>query len=235
MTRDKPLAIVVAGHNGSGKSSLWYNHLADDLQMPLANADRLTLSLLPPPGSDDQLRPWAIRLRDEDERWQRLSQQSVQVFLELTMKYRLPFAFETVFSHFEAQPDGSIKSKADLIRKLQAQDYRVALLFVGLSSAELSILRVATRRRQGGHDVPEDKLRSRFPRTQQAIRLAAEIADITFMFDNSRGIVNAFTPVRAQRQSEIIYDCRNPNQNADAALVEAAGGWLAKVAPDYWA
>ncbi len=233
MADGKPWAIVLAGHNGSGKSTLWYDYMADDLQMPLVNADRLTLSLLPPPGPDNQQRAWAIRLRDEDERWQRLSQQSTQVFLELTMKHRLSFAFETVFSYVETQPDGTVKSKTDLIRKLQTHGYRVALLFVGLASADLSISRVSTRRAQGGHAVPEDKLRSRFPRTQQAIGIASEVADLTFMFDNSRDRANAYTLVRAQRQSEIIYDCRNPDLNHDEALREVASGWLEKVAPAY--
>jgi hypothetical protein len=46
--------------------------------MPLVNADRLTLSLLPPVGPDLKLRLWASRLRDKDERWQRLAQDGVQ-------------------------------------------------------------------------------------------------------------------------------------------------------------
>ena len=43
----KPLAIVLAGHNGSGKSTMWYRHLADLLQIPLINADRLIASQVP--------------------------------------------------------------------------------------------------------------------------------------------------------------------------------------------
>jgi pantothenate kinase-related protein Tda10 len=35
----KPLAIMLAGHNGSGKSTMWRKHLSDRLQMPLINAD----------------------------------------------------------------------------------------------------------------------------------------------------------------------------------------------------
>lgn len=37
----KPLAIILAGHNGSGKSTMWYDHLAPQLQLPLINADRM--------------------------------------------------------------------------------------------------------------------------------------------------------------------------------------------------
>jgi len=122
---NKPVAIVLAGHNGSGKSTLWYDRLADDLQMPLVNADRLTLSLLPPAGADNKLRTWASRLRDEDERWQRLSQDGVQLFMGLAMDQGLSFAFETVFSYLEAQPDGSFKSKTDVIHTFQKSGYYV--------------------------------------------------------------------------------------------------------------
>jgi predicted ABC-type ATPase len=228
---DKPIAIVLAGHNGSGKSTLWYEHLADDLQLPLVNADRLTLSLLPPAGPDSELKAWANRLRDEDERWQKVSQLGVQLFMGLAMDQGMSLAFETVFSYLEAGPDGTFRSKADVIHTFQNKGYYVVLIFVGLASAELSVLRVSTRRSQGGHAVPEAKLRSRFPRTQQAIRMASEVADLTLMLDNSRNIENAFTLVRAQRKNEILYDCRDSHFKQDPNLGKIAGIWLVKVAP----
>jgi predicted ABC-type ATPase len=228
---DKPLAIVLAGHNGSGKSTFWYDRLADDLQLPLVNADRLTLSLLPPVGSDNKLKPWANRLRDKNQQWQKLSQDGVQLFMGLVMDQRMPFAFETVFSYLSLQPDGRYKSKVEVIEKLQEHGYAVILLFVGLASAELSIARVSTRRMNGGHDVPEEKLRSRFPRTQKAIRLASTVADLTLLFDNSRSLDEAFTLVRVQRRDQVLYDCRDHAAAADADLLRVASTWLHVVAP----
>jgi predicted ABC-type ATPase len=220
---------VLAGHNGSGKSTLWHQRLADGMQMPLVNADRLTLSLLPEPSADGALRPWASRLRDSDGRWQKLAQDGVQLFMGLAMQQGMPFAFETVFSHLKAQPDGTFQSKVDIIRKLQSHGYYVILLFVGLATAEVSIGRVSTRKQKGGHDVPEGKLRSRFPRTQQAIGLAATVADLTLMFDNSRAQKHAFTLARAQRKDEVLYDCRDASFQQDPELVKIAGTWLDKV------
>jgi predicted ABC-type ATPase len=231
VAEDKPTAIVLAGHNGSGKSTLWYTRLADGLQIPLVNADRLTLSLLPVTDEDQKLKPWAARLRDEDERWQKLSQDGVQLFMGLIMDQEMSFAFETVFSYLKKQKDGTIRSKTDTIRTLQKHGYFVVLMFVGLANAELSILRVATRKTQGGHDVPEAKLRSRFPRTQEAIRMASAVADMTLMFDNSRSEKEAFSLVRAQKKQTVLYDCRDPQFKQDAELVEIAGLWLSKVAP----
>jgi predicted ABC-type ATPase len=228
----KPLAIVLAGHNGSGKSTFWYDNLVNTLRIPLINADRLTLSLLPAPGGDPlTLRPWAADLRDHDERWQRLSQEGVQLFMGLIMEQRMPFAFETVFSYLKKHADGTYTSKEEVIVTLKNAGYAVALLFVGLASAELSILRVATRRALGGHDVPEEKVRQRFPRTQEAIRLAAPVADMTLMFDNSRDIQNAFTVVRVQTKHSIIYDCRERAFGETDELVKVASTWLSQVAP----
>jgi predicted ABC-type ATPase len=230
---NKPLAIVLAGHNGSGKSTLWYDNLVNALRIPLINADRLTLSLLPSPSGDPPtLDAWAADLRDHDERWQRLSQEGVQLFMGLIMEQGMSFAFETVFSHFQRHADGSYTSKEELIVTLQKAGYAVALLFVGLASSELSILRVATRKALGGHDVPEEKLRQRFPRTQEAIRLAAPVADMTLMFDNSRDIEDAFTLVRVQTKNRVVYDCRQRAFGEAVELVKIASVWLSLVAPE---
>jgi predicted ABC-type ATPase len=224
---DKPAAFVLAGHNGSGKSSLWYQRLAPVLQVPLVNADRLTLSILPDANKTTNRLPlWAQKLRDDDERWQRLSQEGVKLYRQLIMAERVPFAFETVFSHWVLQNNGTPQCKADDIRAMQKAGYFVVLLFVGLTSPELSVARVQTRKLQGGHDVPLPKLMSRFPRTQAAIGYAAPIADMTLMFDNSRTRDKAFALVRAQRKRAVFFDIRNPQLDAERSLLSVATPWL---------
>lgn len=226
----RPAAFVLAGHNGSGKSTLWSELLSDDLRIPLINADRLTESILPPRDRNtDRLPRWAEQLRNEDVRWQKLSQDGVRVFTDLAMDQKIPFAFETVFSDWRPQPDGTVASKIDLIHKMQEKGYFVVLLFVGLSSSELSILRVQTRIASGGHAVPMNKLIERFPRTQQAIGAASLIADMTLMFDNSRDERLAFTLARAQRKDRVDFDCRDRRYRIDKGLLGAATLWLDKV------
>jgi predicted ABC-type ATPase len=226
----RPAAFVLAGHNGSGKSTLWYERLASKLEMPLVNADRLTASILPPVHDTSEALPkWARQLRDEDERWQTLSQEGVRTFVSLIMERRIPFAFETVFSHWVPRADGTYESKAEIIELLQKQGYFVVLLFVGLASVDLSILRVETRKEQGGHGVPLNKLKTRFARTQKAVGHAAPLADMTLMFDNSRKPEEAFTLVRAQRGENILYDCRDKTYEVNANLVSTADIWLQKV------
>jgi predicted ABC-type ATPase len=230
----RPAAFVLAGHNGSGKSTLWYDRLADKLQLPLINADRLTASILPPvEHGTGQLPLWAQRMRDDDLRWQILSQESVRAIRSLVMTQRMSFAYETVFSHWKPLPGGGFASKADEIRALQRAGYFVVLLFVGLTSPDISILRVHTRKQQGGHDVPREKLISRFPRTQTAVGYAAPLADMTLMFDNSRTPGKAFALVRAQRKRTVVFDARDPRYKIDHELRVVADPWLEEVVGPY--
>lgn len=225
----KPFAIVLAGHNGSGKSTFWYDHVADDLQIPLMNADRLMLSILPEADAAGHLRDWAQQLRDTNTSWMLVGQQGVQGFIAAAMAQRVPFAFETVFSHWKKLPNGRYASKIDVIRDLQKAGYFVLLIFVGLSSAELSIGRVLTRVSKGGHHVDEAKLRDRYPRTQQAIRRAMSVADAAILLDNSRTERHAFTPVHVRRKQTVDFDIRDVTLGTRTPIEIVS--WLDVVAP----
>ncbi|RSZ59940.1 toxin [Massilia atriviolacea] len=206
---EKPVAVILAGHNGSGKSTLWYGSLSPRLQLPLLNADRMMMSILPDPAPSGFLPPWARTLRDTSQAWMQVAQQGVSAFTNSAIGARLPFAIETVFSHWNRNADGSISSKIDLIKTLQSSGYFVLLAFVGLSTVTLSIARVDTRQSRGGHAVPSDKLLQRFPRTQQAIGEAIKVADASILVDNSRSEALAFTPVHIRRRNKVIYDVRD--------------------------
>jgi gluconate kinase len=109
----RPPAFVLAGHNGSGKSTLWYERLANKLHLPLINADRLTASILPQPDAESgQLPTWAQSLRDDDERWQRLSQQGARAFKRSTrlLRWSELSAAVTSCSTLATWPTGSIRS-----------------------------------------------------------------------------------------------------------------------------
>ena len=147
------------------------------------------------------------------------------------MEQKLPFAFETVFSHWERRAHGKrYSSKIQEIKNLQSAGYFVVLLFVGLASPELSYFRVQTRLKAGGHGVPRNKIFSRFPRTQAAVGAASNIADMTIMFDNSRELGQAFSLARVQRRHKLLFDCRDTKYHVSRELRAVAGPWLSKVA-----
>jgi predicted ABC-type ATPase len=204
----KQLAIVVAGHNGSGKSTMWYERLADTIKIPLINADRMMMSILPQVERGDHLPPWAVSLRDKDTAWMSVAQQGVKSFVAHAMLEKVPFATETVFSHWKELGGGRFESKVDQLREMQAAGYFVVLFFVGLTSDQLSLARVLTRVAAGGHAVDARKIKERFPRTQKAIGYAIKVADAAILIDNSRTQRSAFTVSQIRQGRDVLYDIR---------------------------
>jgi predicted ABC-type ATPase len=223
----KPLAVILAGHNGSGKSTLWYRHLANQFRIPLINADRMMMSILPEANASHPLPQWASDIRDKDQSWMTVAQKGVEAFVAQAMVNNVPFAMETVFSHWKKDGAGKIESKIDLIRQMQSNGYYVLLLFVGLSNFQLSIARVQTRVALGGHDVDIKKLESRFPRTQKAVKEAVYVADAAILTDNSRESRFAFTICRMQMGSKEIYDIRKAAKKQRPVILE----WLNIISP----
>lgn len=86
------------------------------------------------------------------------------------------FSFETVFSH---------PSKLDIMRDANHRGYKVYLYFVATNSPDINKDRVAIRVKQGGHDVPPDKIENRYYRSLEQLFDAAQICYQCFFFDNS--------------------------------------------------
>lgn len=63
--------------------------------------------------------------------------------------------------------------------------YKVYLYFVSTESPEINKYRVKLRVMEGGHDVPSDRIESRYYRSLELIYKASEIAYQAFFFDNS--------------------------------------------------
>lgn len=156
-----PTLHLVAGVNGAGKTSFyrgWLERMTPGAEF--VNADDLARARWP--GSEAEHGAQAAALA---------ARRRVQL-----LDSRLTFVAETVFSH---------PSKLELVRNAKRRGFRVLLYHVGVASGELARARVATRVETGGHDVPPEKVAARYERTQRLVPRAAEIADRTFVFDNS--------------------------------------------------
>ncbi len=108
---------------------------------------------------------------------EQLAQILARFLRECMLKARRRFSFETVFSH---------PSNLDIMRQAVAAGYKVYLYFVSTESPDINKYRVQLRVAQNGHDVPEDKIESRYYRSLELLYDAAEIAYQVFFFDNSR-------------------------------------------------
>ena len=88
------------------------------------------------------------------------------------------YIFETVLS----DPVGE---NVDLLAGYAARGYEVVMIFIRIKDAATSIQRVSMRASQGGHDIPDTKLRARFRRTQANLALAIDRLPHVLVFDNS--------------------------------------------------
>jgi len=57
---------------------------------------------------------------------------------------------------------------------------------ISVETPDLSVARVQEHVREGGHPVPEEKIRARYERSAPLIRKAVLISDVGHVFDNSR-------------------------------------------------
>lgn len=130
--------IIIAGPNGAGKTTLARQFLLQEAQCTeFINADLIAQGLSP-------LIPAAAAMEGAGIMLERMDKLAV---------CGKSFAFETTLAG---------RAYVHRIREWRATGYRVKLIFLRLPAVELALHRVRTRVRQGGHDVPETVVRSRF-------------------------------------------------------------------------
>ncbi len=151
----RPLIVAITGPNGAGKSTFYQAHLKP-AGLRFVNADVIAGELDMAPYAAARV---AGALRQE------------------LVKQRESFVFETVFS----DPAGD---KLAFLKDAVVQGYTVVLCFIGISGPEVSDERVAMRVSQGGHDVPPEKLISRYPRTLANLKSAIRDLPHVMVFDN---------------------------------------------------
>lgn len=151
----RPVIIAVAGSNGAGKTTFYRVHLAQ-LRLRYVNADDLA--------------------RELETTAYEAAELAAQVRAAL-VRERESFVFETVFSDLAGD-------KLAFLAGAAAQGYTVVLCFIGLTDVATSQARVVHRVLAGGHDVPDEKLKSRFPRTLANLSRAVREVPHVFVFDN---------------------------------------------------
>ena len=156
----KPRMIMIAGANGVGKSTLYDAVIKNIIKVPFINADIIQKDEL-----QDQTMEGSYAAA-------KVAEQRRNEYLAS----KKSFVTESTFSH---------PSKLDLIIKAQELGFNIHLYHVSVQSPDLCVKRVENRVLLGGHNVPEDKIRSRYERNQQVIRAAALKSDYTAVFDNS--------------------------------------------------
>ncbi|MBI4630557.1 MAG: zeta toxin family protein [Chloroflexi bacterium] len=163
MTGLKPKLIVIAGPNGSGKTSVTNKILQHDwmLGCVYVNPDNIARDIFGDWNSPDAVLKaanLAAQMRED------------------CLSKKESLLFETVLS----APD-----KLDFIRRAKTAGYFIRLFFVGTDSPTINASRIARRVMEGGHDVPIAKIVSRYTKSIANCAIAASMADRTYIYDNS--------------------------------------------------
>ena len=176
----RPVLVALAGPNGAGKTTFFHSHLKP-AGLRFLNADEVAREL-------------------EIEAYE-AAKVITQLRQELVRQHE-SFVFETVFS----DPVGD---KVGFLKEAAQSGYTVVLCFIGIAGPETSEQRVAMRVSQGGHDVPSEKLVSRFPRTMANLKAAISKLPYVLIFDNGDlksplRIVAVFENGRLEWSAELI-------------------------------
>ena len=159
----KPVLIVIAGPNGSGKTTITSKILKHEW---LENA----LYVNPDQVAQDRFGDW-----NSPEAVLRAAQYCEEQ-REACLRQGQSLIFETVLS---------TDSKDDFIRRAHEAGYFIRIFFVSTAHPAINAARIAQRVMEGGHDVPISKIISRYQKSILNCKRVAAIADRVYIYDNS--------------------------------------------------
>jgi predicted ABC-type ATPase len=153
-----PVLTVIAGPNGSGKSTLIASLVDQGVHLgTYFNADDIAKELSGPSAE--------VAMR---------AQEMVRAGRAEALSKGASHSFETVISHVE------------YMRDARAKGFEVRLFFLATDKPEINLERVSNRVKHGGHDVPADRVQSRYHRCLQNLPAAIAAANHSLIFDNSQ-------------------------------------------------
>jgi predicted ABC-type ATPase len=204
----QPRMRMFAGPNGSGKSTiksviddslLGFYINPDEIEKELVEKDSYDLQLLPFPVTNLEILDFFqnsglslklaydlnldnIQVENKTLRFPKivinsyLSAILAEFLRHKFLENRLSFTFETVMS----SPD-----KVALLAKAQSLGFRTYLYYVSTEDPQINIARVANRVHLGGHNVPQDKIITRYYRSLDLLLEAIKNSNRAYLFDNS--------------------------------------------------
>ena len=158
-----PEMIVIAGPNGSGKTSVTRKFLHHEWAKD-------TLYINPDEIAKDKFGDWNSpeAVKNAADYCARLREKCLQE--------RTNFVFETVMS---------AEDKVDFIIRAKQRGFFIRLFFISTSHPSINAARITGRVMKGGHDVPIAKIISRYYKSLANCKTVSPIVDRLYVYDNS--------------------------------------------------
>jgi len=163
MNERKPTLCVVAGPNGSGKTTTTAQLLHDEW-----TADSLYIN--PNNIAQEVFGDW-----NSPEAVLKAAERATQLRYEC-LKQGRNFVFETVFSATE---------KLEFLHKAKDAGFFIRLFYVCTSDPTINVVRITQRYLDGGHEVPISKIISRYYKSLLNAAKAISFVDRAYIYDNS--------------------------------------------------
>ena len=159
----QPEMIVIAGPNGSGKTSVTRKFLHHEWAEGVLyiNPDEVAKDMFGDWNSAEAVLKAANYCSD---------------LRETCLREKKSFVFETVMS---------AEDKLDFILRAKEQGFFVRLFFIATRHPSINAARIALRVMQGGHDVPISKIVSRYYKSISNCKTIAPVVDRLYVYDNS--------------------------------------------------
>ena len=163
------MITVIAGVNGAGKSSIVGNRIRKS-GGDYFNPDEIAKSLI-------KDTPTLSQTEANSQAWKMGYDKLVDA-----IAYDKEYIFETTLGG---------NSIAQRLFEAANKGIQVNILYVGLSSPELHLERIAHRVSKGGHNIPEQKVRERYIGSIHNMMTLLPVCNQIDVFDNSADIVNS--------------------------------------------
>lgn len=168
-TEHKPELIIIAGPNGSGKTSITQKFLHHEWAEG-------TTYINPYQVAKDMFGDW------NDSEAVLKAANYCSDLREQCLRDKKGFVFETVFS---------AQDKIDFVIRAKQAGFFIRIFFISTSNPAINASRIAKRVMEGGHDVPITKIISRYNKSIQNCKTVASIVDRLYVYDNSIDDVDA--------------------------------------------
>ncbi|WP_026225273.1 AAA family ATPase [Teredinibacter turnerae] len=178
----RPQMFLVAGVNGSGKSTLTKTILRKHPTLKVIDPDAIAKGMT---GS-------FATIDAEQVSAGKMALMTVQQCLER----RQSFIVESTIS-------GRVYLR--YLQLAREKGFKTIIVYVALESPEMSAERVAARVTRGGHNIPAEDIKRRYPKSFQNLKAHLQLADIAYIYDNSKeySLVASYRDGLMHRQKDL--------------------------------